>query len=970
MLRAALLLFGLAACGDDDASPRPEPGTGRWACPGGWVAHEAGGCGPAVLLCAEGGGGVEADCASASAREGPFVLRDDGTIGGGWREPGEPDGPPLETWFPEEGEGSSAYDWTPAAGIGSCSEGWTHDAAGMTCDPNLPRDCEPGAEPLPGARCTATGASACPADVYADVAVEAAGATIVHVDPSADPMVADGSRARPFATIAGAMAAAGDRAWLLLARGTHVAPAGEIGAGRHVVGACAAEVSVFASAPGAPIAVAGAELRGVTARAAAGAGAGEPVVRLGASATLRDAIVEGSVRFAGGGPGTAGRIAGSVIAAGVQVDAGSSAAVEWSALRQGDTYACLVREKATLVTSDSRIVGSVAARAREDAALVVSSGTAANAALSRCVLDDPAGDGVRAEGGGRVVVGEVVLRRTPVAAPDTVPSGIGLHAAGGSIDADRVLVDSFQPAGARAEPGGGIVLRGAVVRGPASWPSAGVAAYGVDAVGDGGTGGTAQLTSLRIENVPGRGVEARGEGASFLLERSEVRGARWVGGGTAIGGIGISVIDGAQGVVNGTLVADSEEIGINVEYRGTAIVAGTVVRNTDDAARAGYGGAIDVGDGGSVVATRVVLAGNRNGVFAYAAPEPSRIEIADSVIIDGVVDPADAAELGFTAASAILAKEGSTVEARRVTVARAVFTAVHAFERATVLLEDVAVSDTQIDVEGIGARAVWAVDGGSVTARRSTFAGDSIASITCWGVGTDVTLADSVVRDVRPGEDDYGGLAVWGAHSCRVTLDGVLIERAREASVLLIDALADLRDVVVTETITSSRGAGAGIVAAGVGNTMLERVAIDRPTGGGLLVVQYRGRSLGEATATDLFVRDARSSRVRFVVEMDGTIVPEGPPVAYGIHVGMGQSLDVSRAAIHGGGYGFYVAGGSLSLAEVAITGQVDAAGARHDTNDLVFDRLFSQGNATNDVVERDTLPEATALAPPSPLDI
>ena len=195
--------LGALLWGCDEPAP---PGVATWPCPARWVRARGGGCGPAVLLCVSDGGAAAGACrgvdlADASVVPGPdgstmrgFYRRSDGTIGGEWREPGEPDGPPAETWRPE-------------TGVGECRTGWLRSSDG-TCNPRMLPVCPDGAEALPGGRCTPTALEDCPSGRYADLGMEATGDRVVHVRAGAEGRSADGSPSRPFPTVAEGVAAA------------------------------------------------------------------------------------------------------------------------------------------------------------------------------------------------------------------------------------------------------------------------------------------------------------------------------------------------------------------------------------------------------------------------------------------------------------------------------------------------------------------------------------------------------------------------------------------------------------------------------------------------------------------------------------------------------------------------------------------------------------------------------------------
>ena len=169
LLQWMIVLACVTGCAEQPAA-NPE-----WVCPSTWVRYTAGGCGPAVLLCAPGGGAAPGACDGLDLHRGvpagdggvTFHLREDGSIGGGWHEPGDPGGPPPADWSPA---GVPAPDWRPAAGVSRCPEGWRR--ADGACDPLLRSDCPTGSGPLPGGTCTPTAESDCPNSRFPEVPAE------------------------------------------------------------------------------------------------------------------------------------------------------------------------------------------------------------------------------------------------------------------------------------------------------------------------------------------------------------------------------------------------------------------------------------------------------------------------------------------------------------------------------------------------------------------------------------------------------------------------------------------------------------------------------------------------------------------------------------------------------------------------------------------------------------------------------
>jgi hypothetical protein len=114
-------------------------------------------------------------------------------------------------------------------------------------------------------------------------------------------------------------------------------------------------------------------------------------------------------------------------------------------------------------------------------------------------------------------------------------------------------------------------------------------------------------------------------------------------------------------------------------------------------------------------------------------------------------------------------------------------------------------------------------------------------------------------------------------------------------------------------------------------------------------------------------VRGVRSSSIRFD---ERTAEPTGRLVAYGLHVGGGCRLDLDRAVVADGGYGFFAAqGAALAVRTGVIAHQLDAAGAADvDADGLALDAVRMHLNAVDDVLRGIALPEAASLPTPTPV--
>lgn len=342
-------------------------------------------------------------------------------------------GPVPSGWYPAQRDEIDVFEPWPEGGHADCAAGEIH---------------------LPGtAGCAPLGA-ACEGDAFPSELPD--DATVVHVRPGASG--GDGSAAAPLGTLAAALAAAPEGAFVALAPGTY--PAGlELTRPVTIVGACAAGVVLTgdASAPVLSIAAdTSVELRALTLRAS-----GERAAWIAGTLTLRNVQVEQAQRaalhVASGGELDASRLRvrdtreGMVdglpgaLGAAVQVEAGAraelrSASVEGSrGVALGTSGELVVEDTAVLDTHCvSTFPGGSGLWAQE----------AGQVTARRVVVETACTSGMAALDAARIDAELAVVR-------DTVPSaqgGVGVMAReGGSIEIRHALVERTVGAGLALE---------------------------------------------------------------------------------------------------------------------------------------------------------------------------------------------------------------------------------------------------------------------------------------------------------------------------------------------------------------------------------------------------------------------------------------------------------------------------------------------------------------------------------------
>lgn len=983
--------LAVGCSGDDDAGAIVP----RWECPADWVAYERGGCVPAVIACGPEGGAAPGACdgvdlAAPGAASG-FRIRADGRIAGRWPELGDApvaDGLPPSDFLPSV----PPSDFVPAAGPASCPDGWM--AAGGGCSPALREDCPSGSGPLPDGTCTATAESDCPAFEYPDVTAEAAGATIVHARAGADPAIADGSMARPFADLASALAAAGDGGWVLLAAGTYDAALLVAASTRHVAGVCSTRVVLATSGADVRFAVGAGghlDLRDVTLRS-------EEVgllVQAGGTAEVARIRVIAAPMHGLKAEGAGASLAASDVylsgtgAPGIHVSMGASGRIRRASIRGTARGGLVIGHAGSMLAAEDVAViesADAASPAQGIGVVAVRTGTLA---LTRVAVAGGTGDGLEIGSGAQATLTDVhvaggrgagilldgestrgVLERITVRDVDVEASGVGR-----GLQVQMAAQATVRGLAAIGNQGRGVFVGG--MNATLTLEDVLVADTRPDASGADGAGivagaqGQLVVRRARVERNRAGGIAAYGIGTSVEVEEARVEG---VAGAQASG---ISAVAGAAATASRCVVLDAA-IGAGVQDMGTlriesshlgairlvgAFAASGSSLDIADSTIEGSPTAAGLGSGGHLRAERVVA--SRLAIGAYAQGAGAEIELVRSVIRD-LADVPD----NFTFEGHGLA----TLDGARGIVDRTRFErtdtlalAAHGVG-ASVEARDSVVIDVGPgagNAYGIGALAFT---GGAVALERVLIERARTGGVIAYGPGSSLTLADVAVRDTL-GSDIHGGhgmgiaVTAGGAlQAARVLLDGV-----REVAVVIeTTGEVALSDSIVTSMAPSPSGIGFGVIASTGSTLRMDRLAIDEAQGAAVLAAEAEGAPEGGVIdARDLFVRDIRSAQIRWNASAGA---PEGPLVAYGVHSTTRSSATVERAVVDGGGWGFYAAG-RLVLREASISRQADAAGGVASAaarEALVLERVALHDNASDEVQLAQSLPQATSLPAPS----
>lgn len=944
---AALALVTMAAA-CEGPKPARDAAVPSWACAAGWVRSTGGGCGPAAVLCARGEDGDPDDCAriSASADAGAFVLAADGGVRGRWREPGEPGGPPAvlgDRRVP-------AADWAPDAAVSSCPEGWTRSSDGW-CEPNVRSDCEGSSLPLPGRRCTATGASSCPATEFPQLPASVDPTLVRRVRAGADPSMADGSEARPYATIGAALAAAPADGWVVVGAGTFRERI-TLERAAHLVGLCPSRTRIESEDPAAaavtnvghPL-----ELRGFSLSSANVA-----VSHEGASATLERLVVEAAIF-------------------GLRIAGASTTAV--------------LRDVA-FVSSDAR---------RPNAALAVLEGASVDA--ESVSVDAPRFFGLYATGGGSITVagalvrgatgltsmqatagaysagGRLTIRRSTLAqnamfqieareGATLALEDVALSCAGSCSNFARVMVRERATldasrlqcrgnSGACVSSAGRAVLR-AVKSAVESAPTVGNAAFRWI-----GRGASGSLEGATLEGPMG-GVQAT-EGAQVALRSIAIRGS-------AVAAI-LSTNGGSVDVTD-VRVDDARNDGLSVSAGGASLRATNVVVRGGSAESGREPCALCVYEGGTLSVERARVSGALHAGLRASTR-------GDATLTDAVIEQTRPIDLAATAEQdrygAGVRLEAGAATLSRVTLSDNVAVGLVALG-ATLRASDIAIVRT-LNTLGRGAPTNFALgalllgNGSEARVERALIDESEGYGVFGWSART-ISLSDIAVRGALSDTSGRYGAGVAIRETGESELRRVWIDRVQNYGVALVDngdVTHTLEDILVTHVAPSREVQSVAVAAVG-GRTRVERLAVHDAVAAGLSLIPVNFSSEFAppvVEARDLWIGGVRQGRIRCA---DGgpTCVPTGPFVGYGIYVHEG-SLTLERATVVRGGFGFYAHGGAIAWRTGVVRGQLDAAGAWRLAAPTLTDVALVQ-NARDDVLAMQELTAMTTFGLPTPL--
>ena len=545
--------------------------------------------------------------------------------------------------------------WLPACGADAPSTPEAADAASDTLDAAPPDT----ASPPPGRACPA-GSSRTGAHCRPDRSAKRADldrcewpkdpGTVLHVEQGATAAGADGSEARPYATLGAAIAQAGYGTTLLMHAGTYdggiVLPAGVA-----LVGRCAAEVTISGPVDGVAVKVkdvAGVRIEGVTLSGAAvgllASGAADATIRRvraagnqrGIDLRASTALVEASeVSDTAPNPGP-----DAPIVPGRGIWIGDQSSVVLSAVTvEGSTSTGVTADY-----SEASLVGGCVVRKNGESNVKIQAGSAGlveDADVSEAI--DSAGGGV-----GILVIdaGEVVVRKTKL---------IGNHRTGIAVEGGELVVVEDSEIRGGVE---GIRLQHRTADTQISKSTlanqVGAGMIALSSLATVGPGNVLQDIAYDPKHYYGDAIQVGASSTVAITANTFLR----------VAGDGVQV-SSSSATIQDNEIEDTGEGGIYVQTASTATVSGNQLRRTT-----GYGVAVLKGGQARIVGNtfdgvRPGPAGVREGVLVAGAaalleqnlyPEPSGIEPSPAraaFLVDGPLAPSSTAFLGLEAGVAV-----------------------------------------------------------------------------------------------------------------------------------------------------------------------------------------------------------------------------------------------------------------------------------------------------------------------------
>lgn len=458
-------------------------------------------------------------------------------------------------------------------------------------------------------------------------------------------------------------------------------------------------------------------------------------------------------------------------------------------------------------------------------------------------------------------------------------------------------------------------------------------------------GATVSLRGVRVVGPHEYCLSVEGAGSSIDAEDTVLDHPALA---SRSGAEGMVVLDRARASLRRSVVVGTVRTGIAASEGGTLTLEDVAVRDVTPSPE-GYGDGVYVED------ATLTVRGLHVAQVAKAGIEVSGRARAtiDAVRVDGVAATADDRNgIGLVAVNA------ASLDATRVWIAGARGLAA-ANLGATLTLAD-AVFVTLIPDREAVVSAVVARDRSRVSVRRTRI--EHALGMGGYATASELSLEDVAIVGVAP-PTDLSAVGLMVTDGAQLVASRIRVEDVLGMS--LVAFTPNTRVSLVDAVFSSAAGLAASPYMSGVfiddgASVTASRLALVRARGAGI-TVRYGDGGAARAQIDDLFVRDVILARTLGAEDVIS------PPLAYGLYVARGCTLETRRAVLDGGGWGYVSTLGALHLHEALVRGQRDGVGAvngQGPTTALTLDRVTSIENARDEIV-RDTMLPEVRFAPP-----
>ena len=442
--------------------------------------------------------------------------------------------------------------------------------------------------------------------------------------------------------------------------------------------------------------------------------------------------------------------------------------------------------------------------------------------------------------------------------------------------------------------------------------------------------GTLVAHDLVVDGAEGVGVAATGSGAALELTDVRVTGTEVL---DRVGGNGGRFEDGADLVATRTSFEQNHDVGLILTGRGTAgTLTDVTVRDTAEARDGEDGWGLYVADGADVVATGLLLAGNRS-VSLVAGQSGTSLTLSDAVIEGTLAGDNDAvgygAQVGF----------GGIITLTRVDIRDSVGIGLVLSGSSTVTLEDVTIAGVS-GPDHVSLDCLYAEDGVVVEASGLDLRACGTLGAGAEQPGTTLRFTDGGVYGPRVNAGDFGA-GIYLEDGAVAELTRFVTETTGALAISVGASTATLVDVSVVDGRGIDGSFGWGVEVVDGGTVEADGLSLDGLREVGLIVggvgstatlrdlqITNTVRSVGSEGAVGLVTQDGGALSVSgftstanqgpALLVLDGAIVASGGTIEGSQFAGVvliGGSLDLSDTTIAdgvadpalGGGVGVFI---------------------------------------------------------------